>query len=59
MQSLIIPPVEYQPQRRYTLETPSSRNTVRYGRVIEQYNDWLWTVVEPIESEGDAGAARA
>src|SRR6185369_3084036 len=38
VQSLIIPPVEYQPQRRYTLETPSSRNTVRYGRVIEQYN---------------------
>ena len=54
-QSLIIPPVEYQPSRRYTLQTPSSQHTIRYGRVLEQHNDWLWTVIEPLEPEAAAG----
>jgi hypothetical protein len=51
VQSLIIPPVEYQPSRRYTLQTPNTQRTIRYGRVLEQHTDWLWTVIEPLEGE--------
>ena len=54
VQSLIIPPVEYLPSRRYTLQTPNSQCTIRYGRVLEQHNDWLWTVIEPLEPDGAA-----
>jgi hypothetical protein len=55
VQSLIIPPVEYQLSRRYTLQTPRSQRTIRYGRMLEQYTDWVWTVIEPLEPDG-AGA---
>jgi hypothetical protein len=58
VQSLIIPPVEYQPSRRYTLQTANSQRAIRYGRVLEQYTDWVWTVIEPLEPEG-AAATRA
>jgi hypothetical protein len=58
VQSLIIPPVEYQPSRRYTLQSPGSQLVIRYGRVLEQHIDWVWTVIEPIEAEGAAGRTR-
>ena len=58
VQSLIIPPVEYQPSRRYTVQTPHSLRAIRYGRVLEQHNDWVWTVIEPFEPDG-AAATRA
>ena len=54
VQSLIIPPVEYQPSRRHTLQTPGSQRTIRYGRVLEQHHDWVWTVIEPLEPDGAA-----
>ncbi|HVN35649.1 MAG TPA: hypothetical protein VMU96_10395 [Casimicrobiaceae bacterium] len=52
VRSLIIPPVEYQPSRRYTLQTPGSQLVIRYGRVLEQHHDWVWTVIEPLEVDG-------
>ena len=55
VQSLIIPPVEYQPSRRYTLQTPGAQRQIRYGRVLEQHNDWVWTVIESLDA--DAGRA--
>jgi hypothetical protein len=58
VQSLIIPPVEYQSSRRYTLQAPHSLRAIRYGRVLEQHNDWVWTVIEPLEPD-DAAATRA
>jgi hypothetical protein len=57
VQSLIIPPVEYQPSRRYTLQTVNAQRTIRYGRVLEQHNDWVWTVIEPLESDGAGSRA--
>lgn len=54
VQSLIIPPVEYQASRRYTLQTPNSVRAIRYGRLLEQSTDWVWTVIEPLEPEGGA-----
>ncbi len=35
------------------------RAPIRYGRVLEQHTDWLWTVIEPLEPDGavsDTGA---
>jgi hypothetical protein len=58
VQSLIVPPVEYQPARRYMLQMPGSARPIRYGRVLEQHSDWLWTVVEPLEHD-DAAAGDA
>jgi hypothetical protein len=57
VQSLIIPPVEYQPTRRYTLQTPNTQRTIRYGRVLEQHTDWVWTVIEPLEAESGSRAS--
>jgi hypothetical protein len=58
VQSLIVPPVEYQPAKRYMLQMPGSARPIRYGRLLEQHIDWVWTVVEPIEPDADAvGAA--
>src|SRR6185436_6510405 len=54
VQSLIIPPAEYQPTRRYTLQMSHALRPVRYGRVLDQYNDWLWTVIAPLEPDGAA-----
>jgi hypothetical protein len=47
--SLIVPPVEYQPAKRYMLRIPRSTRPIRYGRLIEQHADWVWTVVEPLD----------
>jgi len=57
VQSLIIPPVEYQPSWCYALETKDATRAIRFGRLLEQHPDWLWTVIDPIEP--DAGATGA
>lgn len=49
VQSLIVPPVEYQPAKRYLLQLVDSALTIRYGRLLEQHSDWVWTVIEPQE----------
>ena len=58
VQSLIIPPVEFKPSGRYTLQTSHALRPIRYGRVLEQYNDWVWTVIEPLEPDGGAANRR-
>ena len=50
VQSLIVPQAEYQPGRRYALRTAGSERVIRYGRLLEQYTDWVWTVIEPLET---------
>lgn len=49
VQSLIVPHADYQPGKRYTLHTPGSARLIRFGRLLEQHTDWVWTVIEPIE----------
>ena len=51
VQSLIVPPVEYQVGRRYTLQVDNSVRTIRFGRLIEQQKDWVWTVIDPLEPD--------
>jgi len=57
VQSLIVPPAEYQPAKRYLLQMPGSARPIRYGRLLEQTSDWLWTVVEALEPDAAATGA--
>jgi len=50
VQSLIVPSAEYQPGKRYVLRTAGSERLIRYGRLLEQHTDWVWTVIEPLEA---------
>ncbi len=52
VQSLIVPAVEYQPAKRFKVLTARSANTIRFGRLLEQQPDWVWTAVEPQELPG-------
>ncbi len=47
--SLIMPAVEYQPARRFKLQTPRAMNAIKLGRLLEQQPEWVWTAVEPLE----------
>ncbi|CAG0972858.1 hypothetical protein BURK1_01321 [Burkholderiales bacterium] len=52
VQSLIVPAVEYQPARRFRLNTSRTAVPVRFGRLIEQQPDWVWAAIEPFELAG-------
>ena len=45
--SLMLPAVEYQPARRFKLQTLRTITPVKLGRLLEQQADWVWTAVEP------------
>ena len=47
--SLIMPAVEYQPARRFKLQTPKDTNVIKLGRLLEQQPEWVWSAVEPLE----------
>ena len=49
VQSLIVPAVEYQPVKRYRLTTRKADHRIRFGRLIEQQPDWVWTAIEPLD----------
>ena len=49
VQSLIVPAVEYQPVKRYRLSTSKTDYRIRFGRLIEQQPDWIWTAIEPLQ----------
>ena len=52
--SLLVPPVEYQPNGRYMLKLPGSSRLVQYGRLLEEHTDWVWSLLEPLESDASA-----
>jgi hypothetical protein len=58
VQSLIIPAIEYQPTRRFRLQTSQSASSIKFGRLIEQQPDWVWSTVEPIGLANAASARR-
>jgi cyclic-di-GMP-binding protein len=49
VQSLIVPPSEYQPGKRLTLVTSKAIYRVVLGGPIERQPEWVWTAVEPQE----------
>ena len=50
VQSLIVPAVEYQAAKRYQVSTDKAEYRVRFGRLIEQQPDWIWTAIEPFDN---------
>ncbi len=58
VQSLIIPAIEYQPTRRFRVQTSQSLSSIKFGRLIEQQPDWVWSTVEPIGLGTPTAAAR-
>ena len=59
VQSLIVPAVEYQPVKRYRLSTSKTDYSIRFGRLIEQQPDWIWTAIEPLQSGTKSQSAGA
>jgi cyclic-di-GMP-binding protein len=57
VQSVIVPAVEYQPAKRLKLVTAESIHPIRFGRLIEQMADWVWTTIEPINVDSTERAA--
>ena len=49
VQSLIVPAVEYQPVKRYRLSASKTDYSIRFGRLIEQQPEWIWTAIEPLQ----------
>ncbi len=52
VQSLIVPAAEYQPTKRFKVQTSRSSNAIRLGRLLEQQPEWVWTAVEPQQLPG-------
>ena len=49
VQSLIVPPGEYQSTHRVRLRTPRGSYPIRFGSILEHEPDWIWAAIEPIE----------
>jgi hypothetical protein len=49
VQSLIMPATDYQPGRRFKMQSPESLRAIRLGRLLERQPDWTWTAVEPFD----------
>ena len=56
VQSLIMPAAEYQPARRFKLQSPRSTNAIRLGHLLEQQSEWVWTAIEPLEHHRSTGS---
>jgi hypothetical protein len=55
VQSLIVPAVEYQPAKRFKVQSARGAHAIRLGRLLEQQPDWVWTAVESLEAPGAGG----
>lgn len=49
VQSLIVPPAEFAPTRRFRLRTPKASYPIRFGGLLERAPDWIWAAIEPID----------
>ena len=48
VQTLVVPPGEYQPGKRLQMSAARSSQRIAFGRVLEQHPDWVWATVEPL-----------
>jgi hypothetical protein len=58
VQSLVVPAIEYQP-RRFLLRAIDASYPIRFGRMIEQHPDWVWTAFERLDASPRTAALRA
>ena len=57
VQTLVVPPGEYQPGKRLHMSIGESSQRIAFGRLLEQHPDWVWATVEPLAAASDAGAS--
>jgi hypothetical protein len=57
VQSLIVAASDFQPQRRFRLQTPKASYPIRFGSPLELEPEWVWASVEPIEFGAEVPAA--
>src|SRR5262249_19729759 len=48
VQTLVVPPGEYQPGKRLQMNVGRSSQRIAFGRMLEQHPDWVWATVEPL-----------
>jgi hypothetical protein len=41
------------------LHTGQSVRTIRHGRLLEEHPGWVWTVIDNVPAEPDAGSSRS
>jgi hypothetical protein len=56
VQTLVVPPGEYQSGKRLHMNTGHSSQLIAFGRLLEQHPDWVWATVEPLPAESKASA---
>jgi len=57
VQTLVVPPGEYQPGKRLHMSVAQSSQRIAFGRVLEQHLDWVWATVEPLVSATQPAAS--
>ena len=58
VQTLVVPPGEYQPGKRLHMSAAQSSQRIAFGRVLEQHPDWVWATVEPLVAAPADGGKR-
>ena len=48
VQTLVVPPGEYQPGKRLRMSAGRSSRGIAFGRLLEQHPDWIWATVESV-----------
>jgi hypothetical protein len=54
VQTLVVPPGEYQAGKRLHMNVGSSSQRIAFGRLLEQHPDWVWATVEPLPTANAA-----
>jgi len=57
VQTLVVPPGEYQPGKRLYMSAAQSSQRIAFGRVLEQHPDWVWATVEPLLTAPQAASS--
>ena len=59
VQTLVVPPGEYQPGKRMQMSVGQSQQRIAFGRLLEQQPDWVWATLEPLPAASAPSAASA
>jgi hypothetical protein len=54
VQTLVVPPGEYQPGKRLQMSFGQSSKRIAFGRLLEQHPDWVWATAEPLPGQASA-----
>jgi hypothetical protein len=57
VQTLVVPPGEYQPGKRLRMSVGQTSKKIAFGRLLEQHPDWVWATVESVEQAPRQAAA--